>query len=893
MAASSDAPYDTQRFADEVREAADFVRGVLGEAEVALVLGSGLNGFIDVLEDRKELPYAEIPHMPTTTVKGHFGRLASGKVGGLKIFCLAGRSHAYEGKNMYQLTFTARLMRALGCQILIATNASGGCGEGMVPGCLMVITDHINLFHRNPVAETFEDRALGVRRPDLSTLYSPRLREKALSTAEKLKLKLFQGVYVSVCGPCYETPAEVQSGRALGGSAFGMSTIPEVVAARSVGMEVFAMSLITNLAAGMAAETITHSHVQMVADVAGPGFVNFMQEFIRGIRPEVQPERAYNATFLPRKHEDPEANFTAPLPPPIIAPATGAQVNAAADYVLAHGVGEGNTLADVGLYFAPSHGAGLVKRLTDARAIPYRDIPHFPSISPSSRLGELVVGALAGGQRVVVLHKNALEGFSCEESVFVARLLRVLGVSTLVHTLIAEKRDAEAKVDDVAVLVDALDFTSIHPWTHNNPLRPIQHARLFNVQPLQAGVAKAFEAQGVKVGEAAYMAFQGPSLPSNAEAAIAHKIGCPLVGTASLGLVYASRSNGISVLGLAQPAVVSKDTLAKVHVSKAIESLLSAHPPSPAQPHREAADLPATIYTQQQVTPHLARPVTQGVPEHIQAAADHVLAAASGGQTGLALIVEDEALFQPFSAHFAQLAEIADIPHLPSGVQLFRGELKDGGASVFVFKGIHYVAEGRPFSEIVFPMRLLHAVGVTRVVLVGRSAACTSKFGGPGDVLIVNDHVNFSGRNPLFGPNDDKWGVRFPDMSNAYDLAIRNVAHDIAEAEGIAVKRAVVGLFVGPVYRSPLDSRLAQLGGADAITTGMVSQVVVARHVGMKVGALSLVSGALEATDDDQAPAAGLEQSAAQTARLAARLLAQLATAGKHHTDAVPATNAH
>jgi purine-nucleoside phosphorylase len=189
----------TQRFADEVREAADFVRGVLGEAEVALVLGSGLNGFIDVLEDRKELPYAEIPHMPTTTVKGHFGRLASGKVGGLKvrsrhpllhhrlpvvvnavvdvvddvvmmsmmmmmmivmvlmmvqIFCLAGRSHAYEGKNMYQLTFTARLMRALGCQILIATNASGGCGEGMVPGCLMVITDHINLFHRNPVAGT-------------------------------------------------------------------------------------------------------------------------------------------------------------------------------------------------------------------------------------------------------------------------------------------------------------------------------------------------------------------------------------------------------------------------------------------------------------------------------------------------------------------------------------------------------------------------------------------------------------------------------------------------------------------------------------------------------------------------------------------------------------------
>jgi len=391
----------------------------------------------------------------------------------------------------------------------------------------------------------------------------------------------------------------------------------------------------------------------------------------------------------------------------------------------------------------------------------------------------------------------------------------------------------------------------------------------------------------LKASEAAYMAFQGPSLPSSAEAAIAHKAGCSLVGTASLALLYGLRSNEISVLGLAQHVNITEGGLTKkIGLGRVIQSLPNLHVPrAPSQLYREHADLPPTVYREQQVTYHPAREVFQDdAYELVQTAADHIqLHTGALGKTAstTALLIEDDNLLFPhFAPQFSSMFEIVDIPHMPEGVRLFKAQLPDG-CDVYLVRTSHLlaVAEGRPLSETCFPIRLLHALGVSCVVFVGLSVSCDNNV-NQGDLIIINDHINFSGRNPLFGRNEERWGVRFPDMSDAYDAAIRNLAREIALREGAPVKRAVAGLFVGPLYQSPSDARLAHLCGANVLTTGLVPLVTVARHMCIKAVALSVVVGSVMATateGEGQGNSAALPLPAADSAAmLACRLVQQL-----------------
>jgi purine-nucleoside phosphorylase len=235
-----------------------------GETDVAIVLGSGLGGFADGLTSAAAIPYSEIPNWPMTTVVGHAGRLVFGTQHGRTVIALSGRVHFYEGHPMQTVTFATRVLGALGVKILILTNAAGGINLAYAPGTLMLIADHLNLMGTNPLVGPNDER-FGPRFPDMTAVYSPRLRGVARAAAAALGQQLAEGIYVALHGPSYETPAEIRFLRSIGADAVGMSTVPEAIVARHMGLEVLGVSCITNAAAGVLPQPLDHNEVMEVA----------------------------------------------------------------------------------------------------------------------------------------------------------------------------------------------------------------------------------------------------------------------------------------------------------------------------------------------------------------------------------------------------------------------------------------------------------------------------------------------------------------------------------------------------------------------------------------------------------------------------------------------------
>jgi purine-nucleoside phosphorylase len=267
-----------QRAAERVRE-----RG-LNEAQVALVLGSGLSGLVDALEDVVCIPYADIPGMASASVAGHPGKLVGGRLEGLRVVAMQGRLHAYEGHALSQVVLGVRLMARLGAATLIVTNAAGGLETSQRPGSLMIITDHLNLTGQNCLVGR-NDEALGPRFPDMSAAYDPALRALAYESALEANLVLSEGVYAGVLGPSYETPAEVRMLRVLGASAVGMSTVQEVIAARHLGLRVLGISCVTNLAAGLSKHPLSHAEVEQTARASATALAQLVRGVLRRLPP--------------------------------------------------------------------------------------------------------------------------------------------------------------------------------------------------------------------------------------------------------------------------------------------------------------------------------------------------------------------------------------------------------------------------------------------------------------------------------------------------------------------------------------------------------------------------------------------------------------------------------
>lgn len=258
--------------AKEIRKKTDFI------PRTAVVLGSGLGAFAELVEDAVSVDYRDIEGFPVSTVPGHKGRFVFGRVGKEPVAVMQGRVHFYEGYPMEEVVLPLRTLHALGARRVVLTNAAGGIGSHLEAGDLMLLTDHIATLAPSPLLGPNED-ALGPRFPDMTEVYSRELREKAKAAAAKLRIPLKEGVYLQATGPQYETPAEIRMFRALGADAVGMSTACEALAARHMGMEVCGISCITNLAAGLGGKPLSHREVQEMADRAADRF----QRLLRGL----------------------------------------------------------------------------------------------------------------------------------------------------------------------------------------------------------------------------------------------------------------------------------------------------------------------------------------------------------------------------------------------------------------------------------------------------------------------------------------------------------------------------------------------------------------------------------------------------------------------------------
>lgn len=229
----------------------------------AVVLGSGLGGFADRVEDAIEVPYGEIPGWPAATALGHSGTLVLGTFAGVPLAVMKGRAHLYEGHPGERVVFGVRVLGRLGARALVVTNACGGVREDLAPGDLVLISDHLNLQGTSPLVGP-NDASLGPRFPDMTAAYDPALRELAHAAAARLGQSLSEGVYAAWLGPAFETPAEIRMIRILGADLVGMSTVPEVLAARHLGLRCLAISCVTNMAAGILPEPIDAEHVLAV-----------------------------------------------------------------------------------------------------------------------------------------------------------------------------------------------------------------------------------------------------------------------------------------------------------------------------------------------------------------------------------------------------------------------------------------------------------------------------------------------------------------------------------------------------------------------------------------------------------------------------------------------------
>ena len=246
---------------DKATAAAQFVNARTElRPRIAIVLGSGLGAFAEQLEGATAISFGEIPHFPQSTVPGHSGKLVIGKVAGVPVAVMQGRVHAYEGYSSEEVTFPVRVLGRMGVKTLVLTNAAGGINEGLKQGQLVLIADHINLSGRNPVAGLNDER-LGPRFFDMSEAYSERLRGLAHEAARAMEFRLDEGVYLSVLGPSFETPAEIRAFRTMGADLVGMSTVQETIVARHMGIEVLGISCVTNMAAGIQKEPLSHEEV--------------------------------------------------------------------------------------------------------------------------------------------------------------------------------------------------------------------------------------------------------------------------------------------------------------------------------------------------------------------------------------------------------------------------------------------------------------------------------------------------------------------------------------------------------------------------------------------------------------------------------------------------------
>ncbi|WP_066500090.1 purine-nucleoside phosphorylase [Abyssisolibacter fermentans] len=265
----------------KILEASNYIKTRIDiKPEIGLILGSGLGDLANEITDKVIIKYDEIPHFPISTIEGHAGNFVFGTLENKKVAVMQGRFHYYEGYTMQEVVFPVRVMKALGIDTLIITNACGGMNKELYPGALMIIEDHINFMGDNPLIGRNYDE-LGPRFPDMSHAYNESLIKVAIDTAKDIGIEVKKGVYAAISGPYYFSRAELKMLRTIGGDVIGMSTVPEVIAANHMAMKVLGISCITDMAIAEEIESISHEEVMEVANEAKPKFINLTRNILK------------------------------------------------------------------------------------------------------------------------------------------------------------------------------------------------------------------------------------------------------------------------------------------------------------------------------------------------------------------------------------------------------------------------------------------------------------------------------------------------------------------------------------------------------------------------------------------------------------------------------------
>jgi len=268
---------------DVIKNAVDILYPLCGNnCKIGLILGSGLGGYAEKIENKRFVSYSELPGFPQSRVQGHKGRFVIGELFGKTVICMQGRFHYYEGYPQSQIALAIRVMKRLGVEKLLLTNAAGGVNLDFAPGDLMLISDHINFSGSHPlIGENDED--FGPRFPDQSNVYDRELRAGVRAAAKAAGVKLQEGVYMMFSGPSFESPAEIVFSRTIGASAVGMSTVPEAIAAAHCGIRTVGISLITNMAAGILDQSLSHEEVQETAAIASEKFTKLVDQIVSDV----------------------------------------------------------------------------------------------------------------------------------------------------------------------------------------------------------------------------------------------------------------------------------------------------------------------------------------------------------------------------------------------------------------------------------------------------------------------------------------------------------------------------------------------------------------------------------------------------------------------------------
>ncbi|MBY6035622.1 purine-nucleoside phosphorylase [Fictibacillus nanhaiensis] len=268
---------------EKMNEAASVIEEKVSiKPEIGLILGSGLGELADEIENPVTIDYRDIPHFPVSTVEGHAGKLVIGILNGKSVVAMQGRFHYYEGYPAQDVTFPVRVMKGLGINLVVVTNACGGMNPDFAAGDLMIIEDHLNLTGVNPLIGANKGD-LGPRFPDMSRAYTPELIDLVKDSAGKLSIEVKQGVYAGISGPTYMTRAELRMLRTLGGDAVGMSTVPEVIVASHMSMKVIGISCVTDMAIADELEPLTHEQVVVVANQTKPKFIQLVKQIVSDV----------------------------------------------------------------------------------------------------------------------------------------------------------------------------------------------------------------------------------------------------------------------------------------------------------------------------------------------------------------------------------------------------------------------------------------------------------------------------------------------------------------------------------------------------------------------------------------------------------------------------------